>query len=524
MKTFRFSLTFAIPALLSCLLLLTWLLLSPISFKISEKDLIAQKSEQGKLLLSSFLNLLPEGLPGAGDLGAARDFSVTLSREKDFRGILIVDADAGEIFRLADSNPVDEKTRDVLRTGNETAALAGDGLSISRYAPLLMAGKVVGAARLTLSLTSEYQRLRRSSHMYMTYFLIDFILLLAIGSYLMSRLIVLPMRRLLTATERISAGDLGCRVPVPGSEEIALLAESFNKMVDVLRRKKIEVEKNILSLESMNRELEIAREETIRTEKLASVGLLAAGTAHEIGAPLSAIIGYAGILRDEMEGDKEKLDYIGRIQDEATRIDRIVRDLLDFARPLPVEPEEVDLPELLRETIHMLEGQGIFRNIEVSLAADHSLPPAYGDRHHIQQVFINLFINARDAMELGGALAIRVNRDDPRTGENESRPEGLVMGRRRDDFGGAFKSSVQRGGDLDLLRVEVRDTGAGIPGEHLERIFDPFFTTKEPGKGTGLGLAVTARIIDSMGGRITVESIPDAGSTFTVWLPAGQCK
>jgi len=225
-----------------------------------------------------------------------------------------------------------------------------------------------------------------------------------------------------------------------------------------------------------------------------------------------------------MEGDKEKLDYIGRIQDEATRIDRIVRDLLDFARPLPVEPEEVDLPELLRETIHMLEGQGIFRNIEVTLAADNSLPPAYGDRRHIQQVFINLFINARDAMEGGGALAIRVSRDEPRTGENEGRPEGLVMGRRRDDFKGAFKSSVQRGGNPDFLRVEVRDTGAGIPGEYLERIFDPFFTTKEPGKGTGLGLAVTARIIDSMGGRITVESIPGAGSTFTVWLPAGQCE
>jgi signal transduction histidine kinase len=357
--------------------------------------------------------------------------------------------------------------------------------------------------------------------MFLAYFLLDFILLLGLGSYLLSRLIVLPMRRLLAATERIAAGDLACRVPVPGSEEIALLAEAFNGMVEALRRKKVEVDEHILSLERINRELETAREETIRSEKMASVGLLAAGTAHEIGTPLSAIMGYAGILRDELGNDEEKDDYLRRIQDEAGRIDRIVRGLLDYARPSTEEREEVDVAGLLRETLRMLEGQGIFRNITVSSAFDSSLSHVIADRHELQQVFTNLFINARDAMPNGGTLTVTIFRDDSTPEESRGQQEKAIRGRRKDDFGGAFRSAFHSGFGKKYIRIEISDTGSGIAPENVERIFDPFFTTKEPGKGTGLGLAVTARIIDSLGGRVTVESDP-GGTTFSVWLPVRE--
>ncbi len=522
MKTFRFSLTFAILASLSCLLVLTWLLLSLISFKIAEKDFLAQKSDEGKLLLSSFLHLLPEDFMRTGKTGAAGQFVLRLSAEKKFRGILVIDGSARELYRSNDAAAIDAKMRDLLRTGSTTAALTGNGVALSRYAPVRQGGRVVGAARLTLSLAPDYERLSRSSHMFFAYFLLDFLLLLGLGSFLLSRLIVLPMRRLLSATERIAAGDLNCRVPVPGSEEIAHLAEAFNGMVEALRRKKVEVEAHIHSLERINSELEIAREETIRSEKMASIGLLAAGTAHEIGTPLSAIMGYAGILRDEMGEDEEKSDYLRRIQDEAGRIDRIVRGLLDYARTAPVEPEEVDVAALLGETLDMLERQGIFRNIVVSASFDPSSSPVFADRHELQQVFTNLCINARDAMPNGGTLTVGTFLDNSTPEEKCGNREKSIRGRRRDDFRGAFRAAIQPGFGCRYLRVEVSDTGAGIAPENIERIFDPFFTTKEPGKGTGLGLAVTARIVDSLGGRITVESVPAVGTTFTLWLPLGQ--
>lgn len=522
MKTVRLSLTFAILASLSCLLVLTWLLLSLISFKIAEKDLLMQKSEEGRILLSSFLSLLPDDFTARGNPGAAHRFALGLSAEKSFRSILVIDAGGREVYRSGDSSSIDARIREVLKTGSVSVAIGGNGHSLSRYAPLRQEGTIVGAARLTLSLAPDYERLSRSSHMFLAYFLLDFILLLGLGSYLLSRLIVLPMRRLLSATEKIADGDLSCRVPVPGSEEIALLAEAFNGMVDALRRKKNEVEEHILSLERINRELKTAREETIRSEKMASVGLLAAGTAHEIGTPLSAIMGYAAILQDEVRGDAEKEDYLRRIQDDAGRIDRIVRGLLDYARPSTGERVAVDVDDLLRETLRMLEGQGIFRNITVSSAFASSPAQVFADRHELQQVFTNLFINARDAMPHGGTLTVRTSLDASLPEETSGPQEPAIRGRRKDDFGGAFRSSFLADMEKKYMSIEIRDSGTGIDPEHIERIFDPFFTTKEPGKGTGLGLAVTARIIDSLGGRITVASVPSGGTTFSVRLPVRQ--
>ena len=519
MKKFRFSLTFAILASLSCLLIFTWLLLSLISFKTSEKDLLAQKNEEGRLLLSAFLYLMPENPAPGGDTTAAHRFATRLAAEKYFHGILVLDRNGKEIYRIADATKADAQLLQVLKTGTETASLSGNGFVLSRYAPIRNGDVVMGAARLSLSLSPEYARLRRTRAVFLTYFLLDFLLLLVLGSYLLSRCIVLPIRQLLAVTGKIADGDLSCRVPVPGNLEIAELAEAFNGMLVALRKKKDEVDDHIRSLESINNELKIARQETIRTEKMASVGLLAAGTAHEIGTPLAAIMGYAGILRDELRSDSEKSDYLGRIEAEAGRIDRIIRSLLDYARPSRRDWEDVEILDVLQSTIDMLDGQGILKNISVSLSAKEPVPLLTADCQELQQVFTNLIINARDAMPDGGTLNIAVTID----GEND--PDGSplrgkeVRGRRRDDFRGAFFTPLNPRCEKHYLRIDLRDSGSGIAMENLERIFDPFFTTKEPGKGTGLGLAVTARIVDSLGGRITVESFPGNGTTFTVWLP-----
>lgn len=519
MRKFRFSLTFAILASLSCLLIFTWLLLSLISFKTSEKDLLAQKNEEGRLLLSAYLHLLPENLTAGFNSGAAHRFATRLAAEKFFRGIIVLDRSGRELYRIADASGADSRLHQVLTTGSENAVLSDNGLLLSRYAPILSGDKVVGAARLTLSLTPEYERLSRTRAIFLSYFLLDFLLLLVFGSYLLSRCIVLPIRQLLAMTGKIADGDLSSKVPVPGNQEIAELAESFNAMLEALRTKKVEVDEHIASLERMNNELQIARQETIRSEKMASVGLLAAGTAHEIGTPLAAIMGYAGILRDEVRDDPEKTDYLVRIEAEAGRIDRIIRGLLDYARPSGRDREDVDVREVLQNTIEMLEAQGNLKNIAVSLSVTETVPFLIADRQELQQVFTNLIINARDSMSSRGTLSISV------TVDGEGGPDGLlqkgtvVRGRRRDDFHGTFFAPLNHGREKHYLRIDVRDSGSGIAPENMEKIFDPFFTTKEPGKGTGLGLAVTARIVDSLGGRITVESLPGQGTTFTVWLP-----
>jgi two-component system NtrC family sensor kinase len=519
MRKFRFSLTFAILASLSCLLIFTWLLLSLISFKTSEKDLLAQKSEEGRFLLSAFLHLLPENIESGVYPVVAHRFATRLAAESYFRGILVLDRSGKELYRFADAAKADSRLRQVLISGTETATISGNGLVLSRYAPIRNGDVVLGAARLSLSLSPEYARLNRTRNIFLSYFLLDFLLLLVFGSYLLSRCIVLPVRQLLAVTGKIADGDLSCRVPVPGNREIAELAEAFNGMLVALRKKKDEVDDHIRSLESINNELKIARQETIRTEKMASVGLLAAGTAHEIGTPLAAIMGYAGILRDELHADSEKSDYLCRIEAEAGRIDRIIRSLLDYARPSRSDWEDVDVQEVLQSTIDMLDGQGILKNISVSLSVKEPVPLLKADRQELQQVFTNLIINARDAMLDSGKLTICVTIDGEDTSDGSSQNGKVFRGRRRDDFHRAFFAPLNPRGEKRYLRIDVRDTGIGIAPENLEKIFDPFFTTKDPGKGTGLGLAVTARIIDSLGGRITVESSPQDGTTFTVLLP-----
>jgi two-component system, NtrC family, sensor kinase len=351
------------------------------------------------------------------------------------------------------------------------------------YAAIPGGGAVAGAARLTLSLAAEQEKLRGSRHLFLAYFVLDFLLLLVLGSFLLSRTVVVPIRRLLTVTRRIAAGDLEGSVHVPGSTEVSELSSAFNSMVQALREKRREVEEKVDSLNRANQEILEARNETIRSEKMASVGLLGAGMAHEIGTPLAAIMGYTGILAEELAGDPEKSDYLRRITEESQRIDRIVRGLLDYARPKGVVQETFELRPLLDKTLELLGSQGVLKLLNVSVEVEAELPQLHADPHQLEQLLINLIMNARDAMPRGGDLRLKGSRE---------------------------------GADMVL---EVKDNGEGMAPEQLPLVFDPFFTTKEPGKGTGLGLAIAARIAESCGGRITVQSELGKGSCFVLRMP-----
>lgn len=477
---FRFSLTFAILASLAALLLLTWLLLSIISFKTAEKDLLSEKSASA----SAIVKLLASGFSGSQGPGFLERTAKALGSVPEFAGLTVVNDRLEPLYTLSDNNPVDSMLQETVRKPAQRIKLSANGSYVFAYAPMITEGSVTGALRLSLSLAGEHARLARSRTLFLGYFILDFTLLLGLGAFVLRRIVVSPLERLLTATERVIAGNYSHPVHLHGSREIAGLADSFNLMQQGLKDRREEVELHLRSLEAANRALKEARLETIRSEKMASVGLLAAGMAHEIGAPLAGIIGYSGILADELASDPEKSDYLRRISVDAGRIDQLVRDLLNYARPVKPEIEKVEVREFLEDLFAMLERQGIFKRIDARLLAGEGLATLYIDRHQLLQVMMNLVINARDAMPDGGSIVISA-------------------------LPGAGESVI----------ISVQDNGEGVSPDNIEKIFEPFFTTKEPGRGTGLGLAISARLAESFGGVLKVVSELGHGATFSLTLP-----
>ncbi len=285
-----------------------------------------------------------------------------------------------------------------------------------------------------------------------------------------SILVLRPIRRILTMARRVMEGDLSARVGIRPPGEMGVLCQAIDQMADAILHREEQLKA------AMSRQI-------TRSEQLASVGRLAAGVAHEINNPLTGILTFAHILREKPnmdEQDRQDLDLIIR---ETTRAAEIVRGLLDFARERPPDKHPLQINDVLRRTLRLLSNQRAFSNIMIVEDLQEGLPLIDGDPNQLQQVFLNLALNACEAMPQGGTLLI--------------------------------SSSA----DKEKVVVKVTDTGCGIPPEHLDRIFEPFFTTKPVGKGTGLGLSVSYGIVQQHGGNIEVESKVGFGSTFTVLLP-----
>jgi len=498
MRTFHLNLTVTILAFLSCLLLLTWLLFSVLAFNTAASDLYAQKGEHARMLLATFVSQLPDDLPTfpngvlPSDSPAAV-YAQKLAEEPSFVRLTLLDANRKPIYSAGREGTGDVYRPFSVKTRKRAGSLVTeDGEGIIHIAQISRNGATVGSAGLILTLAAEKARLQRSRQFLLVYFVITFVALVGCGAFVLARIVVKPISRLLSATERIIGGHYGQMVPVSGSAELVRLGESFNAMSTTLQQKEQEVGEHVAALEQANCDLRQAREEAIRTEKMASIGLLAAGMAHEIGTPLASIMGYAELAASEQLDDATIQDYARRISNDCTRIDRIVRGLLDYSRPRTATVESCDLRELVESTVEMLTQQGAFKNIKLATDFGDRLPAASVDPHQLQQVLINLLLNARDAMPSGGKLAIRIRVDG---------------------------SDASGGGAVPRLRIDVLDSGCGIPAENLSRIFDPFFTTKPPGKGTGLGLAISARIIEGFGGNMTVQSREGSGTCFSLRLP-----
>ncbi|MFH2074623.1 MAG: ATP-binding protein, partial [Pseudomonadota bacterium] len=239
---------------------------------------------------------------------------------------------------------------------------------------------------------------------------------------------------------------------------------------------------------AMERKLQETHLQLISSEKLASLGKLAAGIAHEINNPLGGILIYSSLMIENLAEDDAKRQDLARIVIEAERCKEIVKSLLEFARQSEPKTEPVDINRAIIDGLFFLENQASFHNIQIIKKLDPSLPLARGNSSQVKQVFMNIIVNAAEAMHGNGTLTISTS------------------------FNQEKKS----------ILIEFTDTGEGIPEENLSRIFDPFFTTKEVGKGTGLGLSTSYGILEGLGGKIGVKSTVGVGTTFTIVFASYQ--
>ncbi len=309
-------------------------------------------------------------------------------------------------------------------------------------------------------------------------------LLTALGWWRLRTLIALPLSRLINSMKQVERGDLATRASEITCREMVELTGQFNQMTSALEAKSHEIARRVNELESAYSELERARDETIQSEKLAGVGRLAAGIAHEVGNPLAAMTGFAELLEDDSLDSETRRDLLKRIQSDLARTDRIIRGLLDYARPGRKGEILFEVSQVVSQSIALCRGRRLFDRVEVNYTST-SNGACRGDPGQIEQIIVNLMLNAVDAMNGSGRLDV----------------------------------SVRDSADRRSVEIRVKDSGTGIRKEDLLKVFDPFFTTKEPGKGTGLGLAVSSRIAGAHGGTLEVEATAPSGTVFLLRLP-----
>jgi len=363
---------------------------------------------------------------------------------------------------------------------------------ITAYEPILdIAGRIIGILYVG---TLEKPYLDTAARVTRTFALIAAlsVAFLFVLLYLSTTRIIRPLQRMAVAAGEISRGDLSHKVEVSSNDEIGELADSFNLMTDHLREANAKLvdwgrtlEKKV---EERTQELREIQAHLVQSEKLASIGKLAAGIAHEINNPLGGILIYSHLILEDTPAGRPHHENLKKIVKETTRCKEIVKGLLDFARPKEPEMSLTDIPEILDRSLAFMERQALFQNIRIEKSYAPVLPRVIADGGQLQQVFMNIIINAAESMNGQGTLGLRVGLDAVR----------------------------------DELKVEISDTGHGIKEEDKARLFEPFFTTKEVGKGTGLGLAISYGIVRKHCGSIEVQSEAEKGATFTVRLPVNR--
>jgi len=356
--------------------------------------------------------------------------------------------------------------------------------------------QILGVLDTDLSLAKADVQLAESSRRMILYTGCALLLIALLSWFFVWEVVGRPVKALERGTERLAAGELGYQIDVQSKDEIGELAHSFNAMSNQL---KTEHGENVAwtrtleqRVEQKTRELKRAHEHALHTEKMASIGKMPAGLAHENNNPVSVHLTYAKLLRKWIDSEdganrrrKDIHESLDLIAAESRRCGDLVKNLLTFSRTTPINLQPTNLNQVIDRSLRLIQHQLDLASIHVEQDLDPQLPPVICDGAQIEQVLLALMMNALDAMPQGGNLWIttRLNRED------------------------------------GAVRIIVRDDGCGIAPEILSRLFEPFLTTKETGRGVGLGLAISRSILERHNGNIEVQSEVGRGTTFTVILP-----
>jgi signal transduction histidine kinase len=333
----------------------------------------------------------------------------------------------------------------------------------------------------------------------------DVLVFTGFGAYLLRRRIVLPLQKLSAAAQEVAGGEFATRVPVAGAREAAEVGHSFNEMTDALEARTGALEKAVVELRAANRDLRRARAGLDRAERLAAVGRLAAGVAHEVGNPIGAILALLDLASRDSEISDATREHLERAGREGQRVRTILRQLLDFSRPPRPTPTRLDLATLAEETIALVSAQRRYDGVCFEVRREGAQAPVLADSSAVIQILLNLVLNAADAV--AGVPEPRVTL--------QVRP--AVLQSRAADFAGAAPERRRPDG----VECVVADNGCGIAEADRERVFDPFFTSKPPGEGTGLGLANAVRLAEELDGQLELVPAPEGARTaFALRLPA----
>jgi signal transduction histidine kinase len=365
-------------------------------------------------------------------------------------------------------------------------------------APLVKHGATLGGVGIVFPLDRVHHTLRRSQRFLFIYIFINLIILTFVGIQRISKPYLQPLARLAKRAADYKEDDDLIFSVRKEDNELSSLSKALNSMLRRISADKEKLRSTVLSLERANMELQQAQRDIIRAEKLASVGRLSAGIAHEIGNPIGIVIGYLELLRQPDITEDERDEYIQRTEDEIERINNIIRQLLEISRPSNSDRMAVSVHNIVQDTADVLHVQPLMSNIELVLNLASDSDTVLADPNQLRQVFLNLIINAADAISsvekvTGGKLEI--------------------------------STTLEKNGDHDNpaatnhLKIMFSDNGPGIAEDNLSNIFDPFFTTKDPGRGTGLGLSVSFMIVESLGGKMTGTSELGKGTTLVISLP-----
>jgi signal transduction histidine kinase len=497
---------------LAILFFVAMLLINAVTVMTAKRDIIRKEASKGHFILSTLEADLLNSLKFARDSmpNSSRAQVFRLLTEAGVSNALVLGKNNERIFFGNTSAPLQDElmthSRNVMRSKMHAVNFFGTTWGIFwkqrrdliLSTPLLQNDQALAGASIVLPLEGIYQSLRRSQKMLFIYLFINTVILTFIGIYRLSKVYFQPLARLARRAQDYREDDEMLFSVRKEDNELHQLSGSLNSMLRRISADKEKLRSTVNSLETANLELKKAQEEIIRAEKLASVGRLSAGIAHEIGNPIGIVMGYLELIKQQDIPDAEKNEYIHRTEAEIERINTIIRQLLEISRPSNAGLKVVSVHDLIDEIAEVLDVQPLMSSTELECRLEAQNDKVLADSNQLRQVFLNLMINAADAISsesktVNGKLLIQSSL----VGEAPEQPQDRQT----------------------HLKIMFIDNGPGIPEENIANIFDPFYTTKEPGKGTGLGLSVSFMIIEGFGGKMTVSSAIGEGTTMTLLLP-----